>query len=103
MLPKLTENKQEITAKTLEAAGHALLLLPVSKSLPDVPGSAELKAVMKRRDLKTDALAKSPVAVQLPGGTLAVSHAQGRRQHLRDPRAGAQGAGPVAGRASEGR
>jgi leucyl aminopeptidase len=72
MLPKLTENKQEITAKLLEAAGHALLLLPVSKSLPAVPGSAELKAVMKRRDLKADALAKTPVAVQLPGGTLAV-------------------------------
>ena len=72
MLPKLAENKQEITAKTLESAGHALLLLPVSKSLPDVPGSVELKAAMKRRDLKLDTLAKSPVAVQLPGGTLAV-------------------------------
>ena len=72
MLPKLAENKQEITAKLLETAGHALLLLPVSKTLPEVPGSAELKAVMKRRDLKIDALAKSPVAVQLPGGTLAV-------------------------------
>jgi len=72
MLPKLTENKQEITAKSLETAGHALLLLPVSKSLPEMPGSAELKAVMKRRDIKVDALAKSPVAVQLPGGTLVV-------------------------------
>jgi leucyl aminopeptidase len=70
MLPKLTENKQEITAKTLETASHVLLLLPVAKSLPDVPGVAELKAAMKRRDLKIDALAKSPVAVQLPGGTL---------------------------------
>ncbi|MDP1862326.1 MAG: leucyl aminopeptidase family protein [Thiobacillus sp.] len=72
MLPKLTENKQEITAKSLETAGHALLLLPVSKTLPELPGSAELKAVMKRRDIKLDSLAKSPVAVQLPGGTLAV-------------------------------
>ena len=72
MLPKLTENKQEITAKSLETAGHALLLLPVSKSLPEVPGSVELKAAMKRRGLKIDTLAKSPVAVQLPGGTLAV-------------------------------
>ena len=72
MLPKLTENKQEITTKSLESAGHALLLLPVSKTLPDMPGSAELKAVMKRRDLKIDALLKSPVAVQLAGGTLAV-------------------------------
>ena len=72
MLPKLAENKQEITAKSLEGAGHALVLLPVSKTLPDVAGSAELKAVMKRRDLKVDALAQSPVAVQLAGGTLAV-------------------------------
>ncbi len=72
MLPKLAEKKQEITQKQLETAGHALLLLPVSKTLPEVPGSVELKAVMKRRDLKVDALAKSPVAVQLPGGTLAV-------------------------------
>ena len=72
MLPKLTENKQEITAKSLETVGHALLLLPESKSLPEVPGSAELKAVMKRRDLKTDAMTQSPLAVQLPGGTLAV-------------------------------
>ncbi len=72
MLPKLTENKQEITDKSLETVGHVLLLLPESKSLPEVPGSAGLKAVMKRRDLKTDALAKSPVAVQLTGGTLAV-------------------------------
>ena len=72
MQPKLTENKQEITAKSLETAGHALFLLPVSKTLPELPGSAELKAVMKRRDIKIDALAKSPVAVQLPGGTLAV-------------------------------
>ncbi len=72
MLPKLTENKQEITAKSLETAGHALLLLPVSKTLPEMPGSVELKAVMKRRDIKLDSLAKSPVAVQLPGGTLAV-------------------------------
>ncbi|MGV8990067.1 MAG: M17 family metallopeptidase [Thiobacillus sp.] len=72
MLPKLTENKQEITAKSLETAGHALILLPVSKILPDMPGSAELKAVMKRRDMKLDSLAKSPVAVQLPGGTLGV-------------------------------
>lgn len=72
MLPKLTENKQEITLKVLQEAGHALLLLPVSKFMPEVPGSVELKAAMKRRDLKLDALAKSPVAVQLPGGTLAV-------------------------------
>ena len=72
MLPKLAENKKEIPAQTLAGAGHALLLLPESKTLPDMPGTAELKAAMKRRALKPDALAKSPLAVQLPGGTLAV-------------------------------
>jgi leucyl aminopeptidase len=72
MLPKLSENRHELAAKSLEAASHALLLLPESKTLPEVPGAAELKAAMKRRDLKPDALAKSPVAVQLPGGALAV-------------------------------
>ncbi|MFP5419150.1 MAG: M17 family metallopeptidase [Gammaproteobacteria bacterium] len=72
MLPKIAENKQEINRKMLEMAGHALILLPVSKTLPEMPLSTELKAVMKRRDLKIDALAKSPVAVQLAGGTLAV-------------------------------
>lgn len=72
MQPKLTENKQEITVQSLESAGHALVLMPVSKTLPDMPGGEELKAAMKRRALKTDALAKSPVAVQLSGGTLVV-------------------------------
>ena len=72
MLPKLSENRHELTAKSLETAGHALLLLPESKSLPEVPGVAELRAALKRRELKADALAKTPVAVQLPGGTLAV-------------------------------
>ncbi len=72
MLSKLTENKAEITPKILESAAHALILLPQSKTLPEMPGGVELKAAMKRRDLKADALAKSPVAVQLAGGTLAV-------------------------------
>lgn len=72
MLPKLSENRHDLTAKSLEAAGHALLLLPESKTLPEVPGVAELRAAMKRRGLKADALTKTPVAVQLPGGTLVV-------------------------------
>ena len=70
MQPKLTENKAEITAKQLENAGHTLVLLPSGKRLSDVPGAEMLRAVLKRRDLKIDALAKTPVAVELPGGTL---------------------------------
>lgn len=72
MLPKIAENKREITAKAMQSASHALVLLPVGKTLPDMPGSAELAAAMKRRGLEPAALAKSPVAVQLAGGTLAV-------------------------------
>lgn len=72
MLPNLSEIRHELTARSLEAARHALLLLPEAKTLPEVPGAAELRAVLKRRDLKAGALAKTPVAVQLPGGTLAV-------------------------------
>ncbi len=72
MLPELAESKQEISAKSLAAAGHALVVLPESKQLPELPGGEALQAALKRRALKPDALAKTPVAVQLPGGTLAV-------------------------------
>jgi leucyl aminopeptidase len=72
MLPELTERKQEISLKSLAAAGHALVLLPESKHLPELPGGEVLLAALKRRDLKADALANTPVAVQLPGGSLAV-------------------------------
>ncbi len=73
MSPKLTENKQEITTKQLESAGHALIVLPFGKTLPDMPGGVSVRATMKRREMKADALAKTPVAVELPGGTLAVT------------------------------
>ena len=72
MHPKLTESKQQITLKQLENAGHALIVLAANKTLPDVAGAEALRAVLKRRDLKIDALTKTPVAVELPGGTLAV-------------------------------
>ena len=72
MLPELAESKQEISAASLVAAGHALLLIPAGKALPKLTGQAELKAALKRRKLKIEALDKTPVAVQLPGGTLAV-------------------------------
>ena len=72
MHPKLTENKVEITIKQLENAGHALVLMPFDKRLPNVPGDELLRAVLKRRDLKVEALAKTPLAVELPGGALAV-------------------------------
>ena len=58
MHPKLTEYKQEITTKQLENAGHTLIVLPAGKTFPDVPGHENLRAVLKRRELKIDALAE---------------------------------------------
>ena len=72
MQPRLTEHAAQLTAKQLESAGHALVLLPPGKALPYMPGKEALRAVLKRRDLKVDALAKTPVVVELTGGTLCV-------------------------------
>ena len=56
--------------KTLDAT-HLLVLLPKSKALPnDVPHGELLAAVLKRRDMKADELAKSPVAANAANGAL---------------------------------
>jgi leucyl aminopeptidase len=56
--------------KTLNAT-HLLVLLPKTKSLPkDVPHADLLASVLKRRDMKADELAKSPLAANAPNGTL---------------------------------
>lgn len=57
-------------SKTL-AATHLLVLLPKSKTLPkDLPHADLLAAVLKRRDMKAEELAKSPVAANAADGTL---------------------------------
>ncbi len=58
--------------KTLTAS-HLLVLLPKSKTLPkDIPHSELLAAVMKRRDMKVDELAKSFFAANAENGALVV-------------------------------
>lgn len=58
--------------KTLNAT-HMLVLAPKTKALPkDVPHGELLAAVLKRRDMKADELAKSPVAANGENGTLVV-------------------------------
>lgn len=55
--------------KSLEQARHALIVMPRQPSLPaDLPAAAQLAAVLRRRDLKADELAKTPVALDLPQG-----------------------------------
>jgi leucyl aminopeptidase len=48
---------------------HALVVMPLQKSLPDeLPGRDLLSAVLARRDLKLSELAKTPLALDLPDG-----------------------------------
>ncbi len=58
-------------SKTLPVATHTLVLLPAAKALPkDVPHGDLLGAVLKRRDMKPEELAKSPVAANAQNGAL---------------------------------
>ncbi len=53
------------------SATHLLVLLPKTKTQPkDVPHGELLAAVLKRRDMKADELAKSPVAANAADGAL---------------------------------
>jgi leucyl aminopeptidase len=55
------------------SATHLLVLLPKSKVLPkDLPHAELLAAVLKRRDMKADELAKSPVSANAGHGALVV-------------------------------
>jgi leucyl aminopeptidase len=55
------------------SASHQLIVLPKVKALPkDAPHGDLLAAVLKRRDMKAEELAKSPVAANAADGTLVV-------------------------------
>jgi leucyl aminopeptidase len=61
----------QLTFSNTLSASHQLIVLPKSKALPkDVPHAALLAAVLKRRDMKADELAKSPVAANAANGVL---------------------------------
>ena len=74
MLAKLTQTAAPLGAAALERASHALLVLPFAKKLDglrDVPALERLRAALRRRDMKAEELAKTPVTVNLAGGGLA--------------------------------
>ncbi|MEZ5614946.1 MAG: leucyl aminopeptidase family protein [Rhodocyclaceae bacterium] len=74
MPAKLTQTAAPLGAQALEQASHAVLVLPFAKKLDglrDVPALERLRAVLKRRDMKAEALARTPVTVALGGGGLA--------------------------------
>ncbi|MFA5825997.1 MAG: leucyl aminopeptidase family protein [Gallionellaceae bacterium] len=68
MLAQLTLTP--VLPKSLTAT-HLLVLLPKSKNLPkDVPNAELLAAVLKRRDMKADELAKSAISASAENGLL---------------------------------
>jgi len=68
MLAQLTLSQ---TLPNTLSATHLLVLLPKAKTLPkDLPHAALLKAVLARRDMKADELAKTPVAANAGNGAL---------------------------------
>jgi leucyl aminopeptidase len=59
----------KLLVSTDSAASHLLFVLPAAKTLPaDLPERARWQTVLKRRDLKIEELAKSPVAIDLEDG-----------------------------------
>jgi leucyl aminopeptidase len=73
MLAKLNQTAAPLGAAALERATHAVLVLPFAKKLDglrDVPALDRLRAALKRRDMKAEDLAKTPVTVNLAGGGL---------------------------------
>ena len=73
MLAKLTQTAAPLGAGALERATHAVLVLPFARKLDglrDVPALERLRAALKRRDMKAEDLAKTPVTINLAGGGL---------------------------------
>lgn len=75
MLARLEQNAGLLSEADLKRASHALLILPKSENLealPRAPFLDTLGAALKRRGKKAVDLAKTPLGVDLSGGTLAV-------------------------------
>jgi leucyl aminopeptidase len=69
MLAKLEQQTAPLTAATLSRTSHVLIILPKAKVLSDsIPGSDMLKAMLRRRDMKVEELAKTPLASNLAHG-----------------------------------
>lgn len=75
MLARLEQNATLLSEAKLKRASHALLILPVTAKgapLPQIAFVDVLRAALKRRGKQAGDLAKTPAAVDLPHGALAV-------------------------------
>ena len=67
----LAQLKLSQTSQAAVATKHLLVLLPKVKALPkDLPHGDLLASVLKRRSMKANELAKSPISANSAGGTL---------------------------------
>ena len=64
--------KPALLGRRSEKTTHLLIVLPVGQEWFDAPEHEAARAALKRGDKKPDALAKQPLAVELPGGCLSV-------------------------------
>ncbi len=64
---QVIEKKAEFSEKEAVVHAHAMVLMAAAKTLPAMPGKETLLAALKRRDMKIESLAKSPVAVEHNG------------------------------------
>ncbi|MDD5366064.1 MAG: leucyl aminopeptidase family protein [Gallionellaceae bacterium] len=63
---------QSILAERGKKTTHLLMVMPAGQGWFGAPDSTVVEAALKRRGKKADAVAKSPLAVELPGGCLSV-------------------------------
>ncbi|MGB8338299.1 MAG: leucyl aminopeptidase family protein [Burkholderiales bacterium] len=69
---RLNQQAAEISAKDFAAASHVLVLIPKSKTLPNgLPGIAQLKKSLARKNIKPDELAITPVFGETGQGGIA--------------------------------
>ena len=71
MLAKLETHASILSAAALAKTSHVLLVLPKSKQLPVLPGAGALRALLKRRAMRAEKLAETPLCAMLPHGGLA--------------------------------
>lgn len=68
MSVQIIEKKTEAVLKTLAGASHALVLMPKGKTIADVPGKDLLVAALKRKNMKAEELAKTPLTIETGAG-----------------------------------
>ena len=71
MLAKLEPHSSALSTMALKRTSHVLFVLPKAKELADLPEGDVARAMLKRRNIKPEELAQTPLCATLPHGGLA--------------------------------